>query len=68
VPAGTYDADLLKWAYEGGVGPASIETPEYRFMAKDDGMVAMGQWRSISAVLIYHERSRLARRLQSAGQ
>jgi hypothetical protein len=68
IPAGTYEADLLKWTYSGGVGPASIETAEYRFIAKDAGMVAMVQWRSISAMLIYHERSRLARQLQSAGQ
>jgi|GEM_PF-1510042 len=68
VPAGTYDADLLKWTYSGGVGPASVKTAEYRFIAKDAGMVAMVQWRSISAVLIYHERSRIARQLQSAGQ
>ena len=68
VPAGTYDADLLKWTYSGDVGPASVETAEYRFIAKNAGMVAMVQWRSISAMLIYHEKSRIARQLQSAGQ
>ena len=65
--AGTYDADLLKWTYSGDVGPASVETAEYRFIAKDAGMVAMVQWRSISAMLIYHEKSRIARQLQSTG-
>ncbi|HVJ42467.1 MAG TPA: hypothetical protein VM639_13270 [Dongiaceae bacterium] len=64
VPAGTYDADLVKWTYAGDIGPASVETAQYRFIAKDAGMVAMVQWRSVSAVLIYHERSRVARMLR----
>lgn len=64
VPAGIYDADLVRWTYAGDIGPASVETAQYRFIAKDAGMVAMVQWRSVSAMLIYHERSRIAKVLR----
>ena len=63
VPAGDYDADLVRWTYTGDIGPASIETAQYRFIAENAGMVAMVQWRSISAVLIYHEKSRVGKML-----
>jgi hypothetical protein len=63
VPAGDYDADLIRWTYTGDIGPASVETSQYRFLAENAGMVAMVQWRSISAMLIYHERSRVGKLL-----
>jgi len=61
VPAGTYDADLIKWTFAGDIGPASVETSQYRFLSEGNGMVAMVQWRSISAMLIYHEKSLVGR-------
>jgi hypothetical protein len=66
VPAGTYDADLIKWTFSGDIGPASVETSQYRFIAEGAGMVAMVQWRSISAMLIYHEKSRVGKVLRKA--
>jgi hypothetical protein len=58
VPAGKYDADLIKWTYAGQIGPATIKTAQYRFIAEKSGMVAMVEWRDISAVLVYHDKSR----------
>lgn len=66
VPAGAYDADLIKWTFSGDIGPASVETAQYRFIAEGAGMVAMVQWRSISAMLIYHEKSRVGKVLRKA--
>ncbi|TXH39114.1 MAG: hypothetical protein E6Q98_00140 [Rhodospirillaceae bacterium] len=66
VPAGSYDADLIKWTYAGEIGPATIKTAQYRFVAEKNGMVAMVEWRDISAVLIYHDRSRQGKLLTAA--
>src|SRR5215510_10947615 len=37
VPAGSYDAVLIRWDYSGSVGPADIELNEYRFIAPHAG-------------------------------
>ena len=58
VPAGTYDAALLKWHYKGSVGPASIEDTAYRLFAKSAGVVAMVEKKNISAFLLYNDDSR----------
>ena len=58
VPAGTYDAVLVKWSYSGKIGPANIKDSQYRFLAPNVGMVAMIQIRSISALLIYNDHSK----------
>jgi hypothetical protein len=58
VPAGTFDADLIKWTYAGKIGPAKIKTAQYRFLAPKAGMVAMIEWRKITALLIYNDSSR----------
>src|SRR5687768_14184977 len=58
VPAGTYDADLVKWSYSGKIGPANIKESQYRFLVPNLGMVAMIQIRSISALLIYNDHSK----------
>ena len=58
VPAGSYDAALVKWSYSGKIGPANIKDSQYRFLAPNVGMVAMIQIRSISALLIYNDHSK----------
>ena len=63
VPAGTFDTELIKWTYTGDVGPATIKTAQYRFLAQGTGLVAMVEWRSISAVLVYHDNTKLGKLL-----
>lgn len=58
VPAGTYQAALIKWDYQGSVGPASIEDTQYRFLAEGVGVVATIEKKDISALLIYHNDSK----------
>jgi hypothetical protein len=58
VPAGTFDAVLVKWSYSGKIGPATIKDSQYRFLAPNVGMVAMIQIRSISALLVYNDHSK----------
>jgi hypothetical protein len=56
VPAGTFDAALLRWEYKGKVGPASIEDIQARFVAADVG--AMAGKRDIAAMLVYNDHSK----------
>jgi hypothetical protein len=58
VPAGTFDAALVKWSYSGKIGPANIKDSQYRFFAPNVGMVAMIQIRSISALLVYNDHTK----------
>jgi len=58
VPAGTFDAALVKWSYSGKIGPATIKDSQYRFLAPNVGMVAMIQIRSVSALLIYNDHTK----------
>jgi hypothetical protein len=55
VPAGIFDAVLVKWSYSGKIGPATIKESQYRFLAPNVGMVAMIQIRSLSALLVYND-------------
>lgn len=66
VPAGSFDAVLIKWDYQGSVGPADVEQTDYRFIAPHAGMVAMIQSRHISAMLIYNDKTKLGKLLQSS--
>jgi hypothetical protein len=66
VPAGTFDAALIKWQYTGKVGPAKIKDSQYRFLAPGTGMVAMIQIRSISAMLLYNDHAKRGKLLQGA--
>jgi hypothetical protein len=66
VPAGSYEAALLRWVYDGSVGPASVKDTQYRFVAKDVGMVASIEKKKISAMLLYHDDSNTGRVLQKA--
>jgi hypothetical protein len=65
VPAGSYDAVLIKWDYKGSVGPASIKLTEYRFIAPGAGMIAMVESRHISAMLVYNDKTRLGKLMQT---
>ena len=64
VPAGTYDAALIRWDYAGKVGPATIKDSQYRFLAPKAGMVAMIQIRSISAMLVYNDHTKRGKILE----
>lgn len=64
VPAGTYDAALIRWDYSGKIGPATIKDSQYRFLAPGAGMVAMIQIRSISAMLIYNDHTKRGKLLE----
>jgi hypothetical protein len=64
VPAGTYDAALIRWDYSGKVGPATIKDSQYRFLAPKAGMVAMIQIRSISAMLVYNDHTKRGKLLE----
>ena len=65
VPAGSFDAVLIKWDYRGSVGPADVEQTDYRLIAPHAGMVAMIENRHISAMLIYNDKTKLGKLLQS---
>ena len=64
VPAGSYDAALVKWSYSGKIGPANIKDSQYRFLANGAGMVAMIQIRSISAMLVYNDHTKRGKLLE----
>lgn len=66
VPAGSYDAALLKWVYDGSVGPATVKDTQYRFVAKDVGIVASVDKKKISALLLYHDNSNTGKVLVKA--
>lgn len=66
VPAGTYSAALIRWDYKGSVGPADIKETEYRFIALGAGMIAMVENRHISAMLVYSDKTKLGKLLQSS--
>jgi hypothetical protein len=66
VPAGSFDAQLIKWDYQGEVGPADIKQTDFRFIAPHAGMVAMIQSKHISAMLIYNDKTKLGKLLQAS--
>jgi hypothetical protein len=61
VPAGSYDAALLRWAYKGKVGPASIEDIQARLVAPEVGVVAMAGKRDIAAMLLYNDHAKVGK-------
>jgi hypothetical protein len=65
VPAGSFDAVLMKWTFKGKVGPASVDDTQYRFFAPDAGLVAAVEQLDVSAVLIYNRHKKVARVLDS---
>jgi hypothetical protein len=61
VPAGTFDAALLKWTFNGNVGPASVEDTQVRFVAPKVGMVAAAEKLDVAAFLIYNNNTKVGR-------
>ena len=54
VPAGTFPAILIRFAYKGKVGPADVVYTAWYFFARDVGLVAMVNLEDVSAFWIYH--------------
>ena len=54
VPAGTFDAILIRFAYRGKVGPADVVYTAWYFFARDVGLIAMVNLEDVSAFWIYH--------------
>jgi hypothetical protein len=54
VPAGTFNAILIRFGYRGKVGPADVVYKAWYFFARDVGLVAMVNQEDVSAFLIYH--------------
>ena len=53
VPAGTFKAILIRFAYRGKVGPADVVYTAWYFFARDVGLVAMVNLEDVSAFWIY---------------
>jgi len=54
VPAGSFNAILIRFAYRGKVGPADVVYTAWYFFARDVGLVAMVNLEDVSAFWIYH--------------
>jgi hypothetical protein len=68
VPTGSYDAALIKWTYQGKVGPADVDDTQYRFFAENVGMVASIDKLDVSALLVYHDHSKTGKVLAAIPQ
>lgn len=54
VPAGTFDAVLLRLHYDGKIGPAEVKYRSWYFFARGVGVIAMITQEEVSAEWIYH--------------
>ncbi|MGH0036202.1 MAG: hypothetical protein ACQGVK_14340 [Myxococcota bacterium] len=63
VPAGSFEALLLRVDAEIHVGPAKVSDTQYTFFAKGVGKVAEVEAQRVAAVLIYHSKSDTAKLL-----
>ena len=61
VPAGTYDAALLWWTFNGKIGPATVEDVQARFVVPGVGMVAAAEKRDVAAFLIYNDNTKVGK-------
>ena len=68
VPAGTYPAALVKWQYDGQVGPATVSDVEYRFFADGVGPVAAIDKQDVSAFLVYNTATKFGKVLVAKSQ
>jgi hypothetical protein len=58
VPAGSFDAALLRWDFRGKIGPATVEDIQVRLVAPGIGMVAAAEKRDVAAFLIYNDNTK----------
>lgn len=65
-PAGSYDAALVRWTYQGKVGPAKVDDTQYRFFADQVGMLASVDKLDISALLVYKKHAKFGKLLAQA--
>jgi len=63
VPAGTFNAALLRWSFNGTIGPATVEDIQARFVSPYVGMVAAAEKRDVAAFLIYNDNTKIGRAL-----
>ena len=68
VPAGTYPAALIKWQYNGQVGPATVSDVEYRFFADGVGPIASIDKQNVSAFLVYNNTTKFGKVLTAKSQ
>ena len=68
VPAGTYSAALIKWQYNGQVGPATVSDVEFRFFADGVGPVASIDKQDVSAFLVYNNATKFGKVLTAKSQ
>jgi hypothetical protein len=61
VPAGTFDTVLIKSTFKGEIGPARVDDIQYRFFARNTGMVATVEQRDIVAFLVYRPHTEVAK-------
>jgi hypothetical protein len=54
VPAGTFNAILIRFAYRGKVGPADVVYTAWYFFSRDVGLIAMVNLEDVSAFWVYH--------------
>ncbi len=66
VPAGTYQAVLMRLKYEGKVGPAHTKDAAYYFFAPQVGVVAMISQEDVEAFWIIHIDSKMGKVLASS--
>jgi hypothetical protein len=61
VPAGRYDALLVRYTSSGHIGPAQVENTQYAFFAPGAGLVASMEEREVSAFGVYHSSEKAAK-------
>jgi hypothetical protein len=62
-PAGTFPAILIRNDFDVDVGPATVSDTMYSFFAKGVGKVAELETQTISALLVYHSKSKIGKLL-----
>ena len=67
VPAGKYEAVLIKSSYKGKVGPAHVVDGGYSFYARDVGMVASIERMHVTAFVFYDKRTKTPKVLIQKG-